>query len=266
MPWFFQFTENGRKGNTKTLPKPNDGENISTMNRIALRFEPLNKEKLKIDYSTLGDLNPWMLLRTPNPKYNPDVYPWYDSAIACALSYRRQLKQNRMRSFDNSEDYIKDNEWWDRTYEKLKEFGLEKFDEDTIYDSLVCDMFMGKGIDKACRKENFWMMYGDKAIENIEYNLKHSHKCEKEDCHMLVPDWDINHENHHQGEDKSHKKCILCDKIFTFHNNNEQCCPKCAIKYKANKRREYHKEFKDKEMTKRLEYVKSNIKRKEFNS
>lgn len=227
MPWFFQFTPNGRSGDIKCCEKPTD--NISIMNKIALKFEQLKKAKLSLGYDDLDDFNPYMLIRDV-PTIDIDVFPMFDREIFNLENTMSKIKQNKIRSYYESSDHfgkLKEKEWWQNKLSELYNKMLEIFkDPVVIYNSLVIEMFSKRAMSET-RKSQFWQLFGDVALENIKYNLAHYYKCSIPGCNMKVPNWDTMHELHHQTIDEMHKKCEYCGVIFEFKGKANLYCPDC---------------------------------------
>lgn len=213
------------------------------MNKMAMRFEPLDKQHINPIYKDedgrlIDDFNPYMLLSGP-VEVKEEIADEFNRMLNTVSKMRHDMKQKAIRSFENERDELEsDRLWWEKKQEEIKAALIEKYkDEELIYNNLVYNMFVVpifKNLRSgqhsyAGQKERFWYMYGDKAFEVLNKNLTNSHRCTKDDCNMVIPDWDKNHDEHHQGIDETHKKCPECGKIFNVFVQRVVWCPDCEL-------------------------------------
>ena len=223
MPYFFQFSKNGRKQehlrakDKKQFAKPNQ----STMNRICARFDDIGM--INMNYAGIAPFNWQMLLAHNQIPYNIDAVKLFcemdDANIANIIRAQEETDDYERTStyaFDLVRDLI--------TEELVKRFG----NLEAVYPSIVKYLFAGTGATRAAHKQMFWRVFGEMAYRNLENNVKTCSSCSH--CRMKIPTWVINHtcEKNISG----FFECVDCG-IWCERTNSKQCrCVLCQAEYR----------------------------------
>jgi len=238
MPWFFQFSKNGRrdtdfrKGKRKTFLKPND----STMNRIWKRF------------STIGNINMNMA----------DVKPFnYQMLLSCApppIDYEavnlfcEMDDTSYVNAIDLTHETYLDEHWKNKTYDILAEIIADEFAKrygeevaTKAYPSIVRYLFTDDNLAKVAHKQMFWRVFGDLAIANIQQNVADCSICPR--CGMRTPSWNPIHEC--KKDMAGFVTCCDCGTIVPRINSRQVRCSDCQTEHKrilvANRKRRQRK-------------------------
>lgn len=231
MPYFFQFSKNGRKNTwdrqqkKKTYAKPNG----STMNRICRRFETIGN--IRMNYAGVAPFNWQMLLREP-------CVGTYEEAVVTFCSMDDSNFANIISGKDCAALEEKDEAFG---YDLLRDAIEEELirvcgSAEVAYPYIVKHLFAGEGADKPSHKQMFWRLYGDLAEEILIENLAHCQTCPQ--CGMRLPAWSTNHQCKKTGVGLL--TCVDCGALVCRTNSKQIRCPDCQAKYRAT----YIKTFK----------------------
>jgi len=186
MPWFFQFSKNGRRflhvpiKNKKKYTKPNN----STMNRICATFDDIGN--INMNYANVAPFNWQMLLKDNNAVYN----------IAAVTMFCRMDDANVANTIEIMQTDIDPNSKITSLYgivsQDIEHEFIEKFGSlESVYPSIVKYLFAGSNANKMTHKRMFWRVFGHLACEALEHNMQTYTVCEK--CGMKIPSWGKSH-------------------------------------------------------------------------
>lgn len=226
MPYFFQFSKNGRHaksrdGKKKSYAKPTS----STMNRICMAFEDTGK--IRMNFAGLAPFNWRMLLQDGVIDYNEEAV-----AIFCTLDTSHMASiieaagQNDMNTAEQAAGY-----------ELLAESIVDELndllgDYRKAYPSIVSHLFAGEGMDKPSHKRMFWRVFGQMATQNIANNLETCSVCPK--CGCKTPSWDTEHVC--DSDSAAFFECAECG-AWTERKGKRQCrCEACQEEYRKRNR------------------------------
>ena len=186
MPYFFQFSKNGRR--LSKLPvkarKKYSRQNQSTMNRICAAFDDIGN--LNMNYANIPPFNWQMLLSSNNETYQADaILMFCKMDDKSAPSLRDSLLSDSDQELKTSMLYSVIS--CDIASELETHFGSLE----TVYPSIVKYLFAGSNAIKVAHKQMFWRVFGDLACKALEQNMKTYTVCEK--CGMKIPSWSGSH-------------------------------------------------------------------------
>ena len=218
MPFFFQFSKNGRKESEK--PKKYAKSNNSVMNRICSRF--MKMPNINMNLAGVAPFN-WQMLMTHDIRdYN-----------ILAIRIFSQLDNNTsvMQMAHNAsamEDKVEILDYGIVAENIVHELAVNGITLEDAYPSIVKYLFTGANATKLAHKQMFWRVFGDYACKVIEQNIAACHKCEN--CSMRVPDWVQNHAC--TTIPKGFIKCIDCGKVVKRGSPTSCRCPDCAAEHR----------------------------------
>lgn len=184
MPYFFQFSKNGRRLNSlpakerKKYSKPNG----STMNRICAVFEPVERSHINLNYANVPPFNWQMMLTSNQETYYADAVLLFcqmdDSTLPAVKDVmttetEQEFKTGILYNLISKEI----------TSEIEKRFGSLE----VAYPSIVKYLFAGANANKMAHKQMFWRVFGDIACNALIQNMQTYTVCEK--CGMKIPSW-----------------------------------------------------------------------------
>ena len=217
MPYFFQFSMNGRRDKTTNRKKKRQWAkpNNSTMNRICKAFDDIGN--INMNWAGVPAFNWQMLLSEPCLHTRMDVINEF-----CELD---NIKVSL--AITNAEESPADKELVDNNTiidEHIIDMLTRKFGSlNACYPYIVKHLFAGDGATKQSHKQTFWRVFGDIAITNIRNNLKDCTICPE--CGAKIPSWATSHTcpKNIQG----FYECIDCGKLCERINSRQQRCPEC---------------------------------------
>lgn len=223
MPYFFQFTKNGRKSlnDKKSYMKPNR----STMNRIALKFEDIGN--INLNYAGVPKFNWQMLISQDNYEYYPEAID-----IFCKLDDSNRSAEIEFATTSSSNMKVTDIENM-LGYEVIRDDIIHEIEGrfnnlETVYPSIVKYLFTGQNIDKTNHKQMFWRVFGEIVLRNIKENINNCDICPE--CNIRIPSWVRNHVCNKTGV--GFFECVDCGKM-TERINSRQCrCQSCQIEHR----------------------------------
>lgn len=239
MPYFFQFSKNGRKErNSKARHKKVHicaAYNDSTMNRLCKRFD--NIGRMNMNFAGIPPFNWQMLMPKTSVPYNKEwvrVFCEIDDAnIANVIEGAGSTdagEASEMRGYDFVAEIIAD---------ELKKLAGSL---EAVYPSIVKYLFVGDAAMKQTHKQMFWRIFGDLAEKYLRENLEHAEMCPK--CGIRYPDG-----TEHVCS-KSHPGflvCPDCGKTCVRKNPKQKRCPACQERYTRDQNARAHLEAYQKE-------------------
>lgn len=234
MPYFFQYSKNGRKErNSKARKKKIHicaAENDSTMNRLCKRYN--NIGRMNMNFAGIPPFN-WQMLMPENPTpYQKDWVQIFchidDENLANVIEGAAATdagEASELRGYDFVAEMIAD--------ELMKQAGSLE----AVYPSVVKYLFVGDHLMKQTHKQMFWRVFGRIALDTLKQNLQRAQSCPK--CGMLYPDWE-NHvcTKHHPG----FLTCVDCGKSCVRKNPKQKRCPSCQERYTRDSNAKSHAE------------------------
>ena len=222
LPYFFQFSKNGRKNPPLGRKKRNYlAANNSTMNRICAAFEDIGN--INLHNADIPPFNYQMFLSGPCDDINPEM---------CKVFI--DMDQINMSCIIESKDfdYVTERESKSK-YELLAEMIIEEMTEkfgplENSYPYIVKFLFADKAVDKSLHKQMFWRVYGDIALNNIKKNLEDCKVCQ--DCGMKYPAWTETHAC--VANTVGFFECVDCKKVYPRKNSKQQRCDICQDIYR----------------------------------
>ena len=217
MPFFFQFSKNGRRDITthrkkkRQWAKPNN----STMNRISKVFDDIGN--MNMNWAGVPAFNWQMLLSEPCLHTRIDIVEEFCDLDKIKIS----LSMSSAEESPAEKELIDNNTIVD---EHIIATLTEKFGSlQTCYPYIAKHLFTGENASKSARKQTFWRIFGDIAVRNIRNNLKDCTICSK--CGAKIPSWSTGHTcpKNVQG----FYECIDCGKLCERTNSRQQRCPEC---------------------------------------
>lgn len=226
MPWFFQFSRNGRAANKKekrTYAKSNK----STMNRICAYFDDIGN--INMNMAEVPGFNYQMLLSEPLKKRNTDIIQTFCDLDSLKISVDIALAETPSNVRYEIGTY-------DMLAEEYANILTEKFGSlDICYPHIASFLFSGDHLKSAAHKRMFWRVFGDTALQNLANNLKDFSVCKH--CGAKIPAWAETHvcPKNAQG----FYECEDCGRLRTRTHSGQKRCEECQKIYNAKKNREY---------------------------
>lgn len=220
MPYFFQFSKNGRKDTILNRRRKYADWNNSTMNRICRAFEDIGN--INMNYAGIAQFNWQMLLSEPCVGMKPEIPQLFCDLDVSKLSSVIESQENSYASekqlINNygvvAEDIV--NQITDK-YGSLEE----------AYPYITKYLFAGEGINKPAHKQMFWRVFGEIALRNLRRNLSDCDVCPE--CNIKVPSWVKSHKC--VKNTKGFYECIDCG-VMCERKNAKQCrCEECQEVY-----------------------------------
>lgn len=249
MPFFFQFSKNGRKNTESNRNRKYADINNSTMSRICKAFDGIGR--MNLNNAGVAPFNWQMLLETPCEDYDAEIAEDF-----CRLDSR--TKSGMLGAQDQT--YSSERRLMDgiaMAAEDISEYCVEKYGSlEKVYPHVVKRLFEGNGVKRSGHKQMFWKIFGDIALRVLKNNLDTGSVCAE--CGMRIPAWE---KNHGCGEAvQGIYTCIECNRPFLRKNNRQQRCPECQDNYRHDLKNQYTKERRKKmkeEKEKRISHLRS---------
>ena len=231
LPFFFQFSKNGRTDKTNGKRKRKWAENnSSTMNRICASFNDIGNINMK--YANIFPFNWEMLMSEPCKGTRSEIIEDF-----VALS---ELK----RSFiiNNAED-VHDEENLSKNYiieERLRDMLISKYGSlERCYPYVCKFLFAGENLSKAAHKQTFWRIFGNIAVNNLKNNLSNYQICPK--CKAKYPAWIEESGMRHSCQDKQQglQHCVDCGELYEKINSKQNRCAMCQEIFRADQKKAY---------------------------
>lgn len=223
MPFFFQFSKNGRKNLTDRVGKKKSyaKANESTMNRICKRFETIGN--IRMDYAGIAPFNWQMLLAEPCMRTNQKAVSLFcemdDENLGNIISGKDMISaEDKAEVFGY--DILRD----EIIHEMTNKFGSLK----AVYPYIVKALFAGDGADKTSHKQMFWRVFGDIAVETLRNNLSSSKTCPL--CNMKYPAWTKEHVCPKQM--RGFYICVDCGTLCSRSHSRQYRCADCQTAHR----------------------------------
>ena len=236
MPYFFQFSRNGRKNQDTSVTKKKHftKANGSTMNRIAMAFNDIGN--INMNLAGVPPFNWQMLLKEWTPNENNEAVSLFclmdNTNIANVIESKNENDIN-LKANIAGYDILRD----DIIIEMTEKYGSIE----NVYPSIVKYLFAGKNMDKPTHKQMFWRVFGDIAVNNIRNNLKDYTVCER--CGMKVPSWVTQHIC--PKEMSGFFECIDCGR-WNQKTSSRQCrCESCQKEYTRININRLHRKYRN---------------------
>lgn len=218
MPWFFQFSKNGRHdlhlpvSERKKVAKTNG----STMNRISAKFDDIgNISMYKAD---VPPFNWQMLLVKDDVPYDRDAV-----RVFCELDdgNRQNLASASATKLDAND--VEDSQGYEFVRDLIVE-ALEPYGGlEVCYPSVVKYLFAAEDGGKATHKQMFWRVFGEIAEQALFENSLTYSVCDK--CGMKIPGWSRNHVC--PKDASGFFECATCGAWTKRTNSRQYRCPAC---------------------------------------
>ena len=228
MPWFFQFSKNGRKlENEKSkVMKPT----LSTMDRICAIFSKVGN--ITMNYDSIPAFN-WKMLLSNNEV--SDDNGAFD--LFCKLDDEASAITMAVSGSDSSSVYSARNS---REYHKnriVNELESRYGSIENVYPVIVKNLFSGKAAGKITHKQSFWMIFGTIAVENIKHNISNSTVCHT--CGANIPAFDIDHQC--SAGVKGMFVCDMCGKLVPRKGPKQKRCSACQETTRIEYKKEHNR-------------------------
>lgn len=230
MPYFFQFSKNGRKnladrvGKKKTYAKKNE----STMNRICERFEHVGN--IRMDCAGIAPFNWQMLMPGPCSGTNQDAYSLFcqmDDGNLVNIIAGKDLTAVEDKEETFGYDILRD----EIVFELCRNFGSLE----AVYPYITKELFAGDGADKQSHKQMFWRVFGEIAVETLRRNLHDAATCPQ--CGMKSPSWATGHICPKQI--RGFCVCVDCGTLCQRTNSRQKRCPDCQAVYQKKRKQQW---------------------------
>ena len=225
MPWFFQFSKNGRRdlhekiSKRKTYLKANN----STMNRIWKRFSTIGN--INMNLAEVRPFNHQMLLSAPPPAMDYEAINLFCEMDD--LNLTNVIEASKEPDMDEREKM----KAYDILAEDIANEFYERYGDDVAYKaypSIVRYLFTDENLNKRKNKQMFWRVFGNIAFDNLQTNLQNCTVCPE--CGMRVPAWNPMHECAENM--KGFVTCCDCGKVVPRTNSRQVRCSDCQAEHK----------------------------------
>ena len=223
MPYFFQYTKNGRSSG-----KPKEKyakQNKSTMNRICAAFDDIGN--IDMNFAGIPPFNYQMLMSEPWTKKNSELVQTFFALDGMSISAEIALAETPPHERSSA-----------GMYEMLAEIIRETLEEnfgtlEECYPYIVKALFAGDNWKKPSHKKMFWRIFGDIAVRNLERNLQDYILCP--DCYAKIPAWSKDHNcpKNTQG----FFVCVDCGKQCIREGSRQCRCAECQTAYRDEAKR-----------------------------
>ena len=222
MPFFFQFSKNGRSDNSKN--KQFAVPNGSTMNRICAAFDDIGN--IKMNFSDIPPFDWEMLMKEPCHKTREDIVEEF-----VALSY---LKKSIIINNSQDPQIDEDNKSKETIVDdKIRSIFIKKYGSLEYCYPFICKfLFAGENASKASHKQTFWRVFGEIALENLRKNLENYKVCNA--CGAKYPSWINKHDC--DKDQYGFKTCVDCGTSFKRTNSRNRRCKECQDVFRKNQK------------------------------
>ena len=226
MPYFFQFSKNGRKDTSKNKARKYAEPNDSTMNRICKAFDDIGN--INMNYAGIPQFNWQMLLSGPCNNMRPEIPQLFceldNSNLASVIESQDNSYSSEKQLINNYAVVAED-----ITNEMISRYGsLEK-----AYPYVAKYLFAGEGMNKSVHKQMFWRVFGQIALDNLRRNLSDCDTCPE--CGIKVPSWVENHNC--VKNTKGFYECIDCGTVCERTNARQCRCESCQELYRVTQKK-----------------------------
>ena len=226
LPWFFQFSKNGRKDTPQNKNRKYAEPNNSTMNRICRSFEDIGN--INMNYAGIPQFNWQMLMSKPCKGSNSEIVQLFcdmDSSNTSSVIESQENAYSSEKQLINNYGIVAE----DITKEIIERYGSLEY----AYPFIAKYLFAGEGMNKSVHKQMFWRVFGCIALKNLRNNLQNCDICPE--CGIKVPAWVENHKC--VKNTKGFYECIDCG-VMCERINAKQCrCEYCQDVYRNVQKR-----------------------------
>ena len=226
LPWFFQFSKNGRKDTPQNKNRKYAEQNNSTMNRICKAFEDIGN--INMNYAGIPQFNWQMLMSEPCKGSNSELVQLFcdmDSSNTSNVIESQENAYSSEKQLINNYGIVAE----DIAKEITERYGSLEY----AYPFITKYLFAGEGMNKSVHKQMFWRVFGQIALSNLRKNLQNCDICP--DCGIKIPDWVENHKC--VKNTKGFYECIDCG-VMCERINAKQCrCEFCQDVYRNVQKR-----------------------------
>lgn len=237
MPFFFQFSKNGRKefALKKKDRKKFAKQTNSTMNRLCERFMHIGH--MNFNGAEIPPFNWQMMLPANQDPYNGEAVELFcqldDAQLASSLEIQRDQDLD-IRASSLKFELMKQ-EIIDRLMER---FGSVE----STYCSVAKYLFAGSNFQKPVHKQMFWRVYGDIACDILRQNMQNYSECPS--CGMKIPAWASVHDCTKVAA--GFFACADCGKICRKTGPRQNRCEDCKTKQRKEYITNYMKNYRSK--------------------
>ena len=221
MPWFFQFSKNGRKDTPQNKKRKYAEPNNSTMNRICKSFNDIGN--INLNYAGVPQFNWQMLLSAPCTGSKSDIPSLFCELDTSNISNVIESQENAYSSekqLINNYSIVAE----DITNEITSRYGSLE----VVYPYIAKYLFAGEGMNKSAHKQMFWRVFGQIALNNLKKNLSDCDECPE--CGIKVPSWVKDHQC--VKNIKGFYSCIDCGTMCERTNARQCRCEDCQLVYR----------------------------------
>ena len=230
LPFFFQFSKNGRRDLTTNKKKRKWAKpNNSTMNRICKAFDDIGN--INMNYAGVPPFNWQMLMTEPCLDSRMDIVEEFYALDNVKMSIlindaeESPTERENMGRYGILEEHISN--------ALIKKFGSLEY----CYPYIVKDLFTGENAGKAAHKQSFWRIFGQFAVANLRKNLNDYYTCFS--CGTKVPNWVEHHTCIKTG--KGFYECVDCGKLCERQNSRQCRCQSCQEEHRRKTQDESRK-------------------------
>ena len=226
MPWFFQYSKNGRKDTPQNNKRKYADPTDSTMNRICNAFEDIGN--INMNYAGIPQFNWQMLLEEPCPNSKPEIPELFCEMDNANLT---TVIESRDSAYSDEKQLISG---YALVAEEIVDKMTRKFGSlEEAYPYVVKYLFAGEGVNKPAHKQMFWRVFGNIALDVLKYNLVSCDVCPE--CGIKVPSWVKSHTC--VKNTRGFYQCIDCG-VMCERTNAKQCrCDTCQETYRLMQKR-----------------------------
>lgn len=230
MPYFFQFSRNGRKDTTKNNERKYAEINNSTMNRICKAFDDIGN--INMNCAGIPPFNWQMFLSGPCNNMIleiPELFCELDHANLTNVIESQENSYSSEKQLINNYSIVAE----DITNELIRRYGSLEY----AYPYVVKYLFAGEGLNKSAHKQMFWRVFGQIALKNLRRNLIDYDVCTV--CGAKIPSWVESHNC--VKNTKGFYTCIDCGKVCERTNSRQCRCNGCQEEYHKTQKNEKDK-------------------------
>lgn len=249
MPYWFQFSKNGRKDTPENRRRKYAEPNNSTMNRICKAFDDIGN--INLNYAGIPQFNYQMLMSGPCQGFEPELVELF-----CDLDNSNMAMAIEARDVSYNNEKILINDYSILAEDIAKEIEQRYGSLEYAYPYILKYLFAGEGMDKSAHKQMFWRVFGQIALKNLRENLSSCDTCP--DCGIKVPAWVDTHQC--VKNTKGFYSCIDCGILCERHHSKQCRCPEhqeIYNKIRRNARIKAQRRAKKEAGEKRISYLQS---------
>lgn len=232
MPYWFQFSKNGRRADVSKKKKQCAKPTHSTMNRLCALFDDIGH--INLNAAGVPPFNGFMFLSGPVHHIDQE-----------AVDLFCELDSSNLQSVIEGESMMDIVERYNTYgFDALKELIIDKLTAlrgsiEAVFPSITYALFVGSLKDKALHKQMYWRVFGDIALQNLKQNLRNCRVCVH--CGAKVPLWDESH--HCMQSEKGFFTCEDCGKWCPRTNSRQRRCSECQQEYRKATVAEHHRRY-----------------------